>query len=53
MSRPTFVYVIQASDDGPVAVGSSIDPRRRLAEFQRECPLRAHGFVDRRRAVGR
>jgi hypothetical protein len=33
------VYVVQvAADDGPIKVGSSVDPRRRLAELQRECP---------------
>lgn len=38
MSRPTYTYVVQVGDDGPVKVGSSVDPRRRLAELQRECP---------------
>jgi len=44
---PTWVYFVFASHHGPVKIGFSIDPMRRLAEIQRDWPegLRLVGVV--------
>lgn len=34
-----WIYAIQAADGGPVKIGKTADPARRLAEFQAACPI--------------
>lgn len=34
IERPTFIYFIQSGEDGPIKIGYSVDPDRRLPQLQ-------------------
>ena len=53
--RLSFVYAIQAGDDGPIKIGWAFDPRFRLAELQtgNAAELRIIGVVEADRMLER
>jgi len=46
-----FIYIVRAGEDGPVKIGYSADPDRRISKIQTDCPHRlsvlATGDADR------
>jgi hypothetical protein len=38
VSEQPFIYIISVGDDGPIKVGISYSPTRRLAQLQTGCP---------------